>query len=84
VASQCATISRHDVRRGLLLLSRSRERTGVNNLRTVKAAAYCDCSSIVGLGPHCVSHSGLLEPRGTSTVLKDPGVFDRTTWSVMP
>jgi hypothetical protein len=33
---------------------------------------------------HRVSHSGLLEPRGTSTVLKDPGVFDRTTWSVMP
>jgi hypothetical protein len=31
-----------------------------------------------------VSHSGLLEPRGTSTVVKDPGVFDRTTWSVMP
>jgi hypothetical protein len=34
--------------------------------------------------PHRVSHSGLLEPRGTSTVLKDPGVFDKTTWSVMP
>jgi hypothetical protein len=34
--------------------------------------------------PHRVSHSGLLEPRGTSTVLKDPGVFDKTTWSVIP
>jgi len=34
--------------------------------------------------PHRVSHSGLLEPRGTSTVLKDPGVFDKTPWSVMP
>jgi len=30
------------------------------------------------------SHSGLLEPRGTSTVLKAPGVLDITTWSVMP
>jgi hypothetical protein len=30
------------------------------------------------------SHSGLLEPRGTSTVLKEPGVRDMTTWSVSP
>jgi hypothetical protein len=30
------------------------------------------------------SHSGLLEPRGTSTVRKSPGVRDRTTWSVKP
>ena len=30
------------------------------------------------------SHSGLLEPRGTSTVLNEPGVRDRTTWSVIP
>jgi hypothetical protein len=30
------------------------------------------------------SHSGLLEPRGTSTVRKAPGVRDKTTWSVMP
>src|SRR5215471_9083131 len=29
------------------------------------------------------SHSGLLEPRGTSTVLKEPGVRDRT-FSVIP
>jgi hypothetical protein len=33
--------------------------------------------------PHS-SHSGLLEPRGTSTVVKDPGVRDMTTWSVIP
>ena len=33
---------------------------------------------------HAPSHAGLLEPRGTSTVLKDPGVRDRSTWSVMP
>jgi hypothetical protein len=26
----------------------------------------------------------LLEPRGASTVLKEPGVCDRTTWSVIP
>jgi hypothetical protein len=32
----------------------------------------------------CASHSGLLEPRGISTVLKDPGVRDITTWSVIP
>ena len=31
-----------------------------------------------------VSHSGLLEPRGTSTVLKEPLVRDMTTWSVSP
>ena len=30
------------------------------------------------------SHWGLLEPRGTSTVLKEPGVRDMTTWSVSP
>src|SRR5258708_39031892 len=34
-------------------------------------------------GPQA-SHSGLLEPRGTSTVRKAPGVRDKTTWSVMP
>ena len=34
--------------------------------------------------PYEVSHSGLLEPRGTSTVRKEPGVLDKTTWSVMP
>ena len=30
------------------------------------------------------SHSGLLEPRGTSTVRKAPGVRDITIWSVIP
>jgi len=30
------------------------------------------------------SHSGLLEPRGASTVRKAPGVRDKTTWSVKP
>ena len=38
-------------------------------------------------GPHdhqADNHSGLLEPRGTSTVRKDPGVRDMTTWSVSP
>src|SRR5262249_55862337 len=30
------------------------------------------------------SHSGLLEPRGTSTVLKESGVRDRIPWSVIP
>jgi len=30
------------------------------------------------------NHSGLLEPRGTSTVRKEPGVRDMTTWSVSP
>jgi hypothetical protein len=30
------------------------------------------------------SHSGLLEPRGTSTVRKAPAVRDITTWSVIP
>jgi hypothetical protein len=30
------------------------------------------------------SHSDLLEPRGTSTVLNDPGVRDMTIWSVIP
>jgi hypothetical protein len=33
---------------------------------------------------HDVSHSGLLEPRGTSTVRKEPGVRDMTIWSVIP
>ena len=30
------------------------------------------------------SHSGLLDPRGTNTVLNEPGVRDIRTWSVMP
>ena len=30
------------------------------------------------------SHSGLLDPRGTNTVLNEPGVRDISTWSVMP
>src|SRR5215470_9444218 len=30
------------------------------------------------------SDSGLLEARGTSTVRKEPGVLDKTTWSVKP
>jgi len=34
--------------------------------------------------PHRTSHSGLLEPLGTSTVLKEPGVRDITIWSVIP
>jgi len=34
--------------------------------------------------PHEASHSGLLEPRGSSTVRNEPGVRDRTTLSVMP
>jgi hypothetical protein len=33
---------------------------------------------------HAASHSGLLEPRGTNTVLNEPGVRDISTWSVMP
>jgi hypothetical protein len=33
---------------------------------------------------HDSSHSGLLEPCGTSTVRKAPGVRDMTTWSVIP
>ena len=30
------------------------------------------------------NHAGLAEPRGTSTVRNAPGVFESTTWSVMP
>jgi len=30
------------------------------------------------------SHSGLLEPRGASTVRNPPGVRDMTIWSVIP
>jgi len=31
-----------------------------------------------------VSHSALLEPRGTRDTVKNPGVPDVTTWSVTP
>jgi DNA-binding NarL/FixJ family response regulator len=41
-------------------------------------------SSTARIQPPQPSHSGLLEPRGTSTVRKAPGVRDKTTWSVMP
>ena len=52
----------------------------------------CSCSlsfmaSANSLPVQCsqpASHSGLLEPRGTSTVLKEPGVRDITIWSVIP
>src|SRR5262249_54061286 len=49
----------------------------------------CSLSSSASATPvsgavlHRTSHSGLLEPRGTSTVLKEAGVFDRTIWSVI-
>ena len=33
---------------------------------------------------HRAIHSGLLDPRGTRTVLNEPGVRDMTTWSVSP
>ena len=32
---------------------------------------------------HSANHSGLLEPFGTNTVRNEPGVFDRTTGSVI-
>src|SRR5262245_24997054 len=36
-------------------------------------------------GSYLVSnHSGFDEPRGTSTVRKEPGERDKTTWSVRP
>src|SRR5215469_2148212 len=34
--------------------------------------------------PYRASHLGVLEPRGASTVWNEPGVLDKTTWSVMP
>ena len=43
-----------------------------------------NCEHIMYKRDHFPSHSGLLELRGTSTVRKDPGVRDITTWSVMP
>jgi hypothetical protein len=54
------------------------------NLNGNTVANLTDFSRVWVRHPHRASHSGLLEPRGTRTVLKDPGVFDRTTWSVMP
>src|SRR5262249_44509435 len=39
---------------------------------------------LLTLSSDYTSHSGLLEPRGTRTVRKAPGVRDRNTWSVMP
>jgi hypothetical protein len=36
------------------------------------------------VAPQKASHTGLLEPRGSSTVRKAPGVRDKTSWSVKP
>jgi hypothetical protein len=54
------------------------------NINGNAVALLADFERVQAGHPYRVSHSSLLEPRGTSTVLKDPGVFDRTTWSVMP
>jgi hypothetical protein len=56
----------------------------LTNINGHAVALLADFAEVQVGHPHRVSHSGLLEPRGTSTVLKDPGVFDKTTWSVMP
>jgi hypothetical protein len=54
------------------------------NINDNAVAPLADFAEVRVGHPHRVSHSGLLEPRGASTVLKAPGVFDNTTWSVMP
>jgi hypothetical protein len=56
----------------------------LNNINGNAVALLSDFAEVRIVRLHRVSHSGLLEPRGTSTVLKAPGVFDNTTWSVMP
>jgi hypothetical protein len=48
------------------------------------ALPYTHAVRIKVVGPQRASHSGLLEPRGSSTVQKAPGVLDRTTLSVKP
>jgi len=55
-----------------------------------EAPSKSDCATMnikrdkILVAPYEASHSGLLEPRGTSTVRKAPGVRDKTTWSVNP
>ena len=45
---------------------------------------YLDCSIRCAHITSLLSHSGLLEPRGSSTVRKDPGLLGKTTCSVIP
>ena len=45
---------------------------------------YLDCLIRCAHFASLSSHSGLLEPRGSSTVRKNPGVLGKTTWSVIP
>ena len=48
------------------------------------ALSHAYATQIKLIAPQEASHSGLLEPRGSSTVRKEPGVLDRTTLSVKP
>ncbi len=48
------------------------------------ALSYAQAVRIELIAPQEASHSGLLEPRGSRTVRKAPGVRDKTTWSVRP
>lgn len=48
------------------------------------ALSYAQAVRIKLIAPQEASHSGLLEPRGSSAVRKEPGVLDRTTLSVRP
>ena len=69
-----------------VIMNIAKHRAPTTNVTTIKVCfMILRISCFVGpLWSQRSSHSGLLEPRGTSTVLKEPGVFERIPWSVMP
>ena len=70
-----------------VIMNVAKRRAPMMNVTTLKISFMVAPShfSIAGsLWSQRSSHSGLFEPRGTSTVLKEPGVRDRATWSVIP
>jgi DNA-binding transcriptional LysR family regulator len=71
-------IARHDVSRGIIK-SLIAAGFGVSLV-----ASIISCWRAILRDHQADNHSGLLEPRGTSTVRKEPRVRDMTTWSVSP
>ena len=69
-----------------VIMNIAKHRAPTTNVTTVKVRfMILRISGFVGpLWSQRSNHSGLLEPRGTSTVLKESGVRDRIPWSVIP
>ena len=68
----------------LFHINRELSREVIEHAPLTPRFVYSPGVRVKGLATQKASHSGLLEPLGSSTVRKEPGVLDKTTWSVMP